>query len=147
MPNSVTTMDNTRIVSDVAAPIVYFDGVCGLCNRLVDFLLRHDRSGELRFAPLQGETARATLPEADVRELSTIAFTADGHHWTESSAIVRILWRLGPFWKMAGTLLWLIPRPLRNLGYRLVARSRYRFFGKRETCRLPTAEERDRLLP
>jgi predicted DCC family thiol-disulfide oxidoreductase YuxK len=61
--------------------------------------------------------------------------------------VVRVLWQLGPAWKMTGTLLWLIPLPLRNLAYSLVARNRYALFGKKTTCRLPTPGERARFLP
>lgn len=126
--------------------IVFFDGVCGLCNHTVNFLLNHDKGGKLRFAPLQGETARKLLRE-DQRDLSTLVYRDGGRDWTRSSAVVRILWQLGGAWSLLGSLLWLIPLPLRNLGYRLVAALRYTLFGKRETCRLPTPEERARFLP
>lgn len=127
--------------------VVYFDGVCGMCNRFVDFLLRHDRKNRFCFAPLQGETARQNLPNELIENLKTVAFVEKDQTWTHSAAIIRILWRLAPFWRILGCLLWLIPSPLRDAGYRVIAARRYRFFGRRETCRMPTEAERDRLLP
>lgn len=128
--------------------VVFFDGVCGLCNSTVDFLFSHDRRQRLACAPLQGTTAELLLPTATRQELNTLVLRLpDGRQHVRSAAVVRILWRLGGVWKTAAAGLWLIPRPLRDLGYRLVAKSRYRLFGRRETCRLPTPDDADRLLP
>jgi len=127
-------------------PILFFDGVCGLCNRFVDFVLKHDRRGRVVFAPLQGSTAAASLPEDLVQGLDTVVFLDGDRCQIRSSAIVRIFWRLGGAWSVLGTFLWLIPKPIRDLGYKLIARSRYRWFGQKETCRLPTPAERARFL-
>lgn len=110
-------------------------------------MLRHDSSGRFRFAPLQGETARQFLSAEEIEQLSTVVVQIGGRQYRKSAAVVRILWCLGGIWKPAGTLLWLIPAPVRDLGYSLVARWRYRLFGRKETCRMPTPEERDRILP
>lgn len=133
--------------AESAGPLLFFDGVCGLCNSVVDFVLRHDSSGRFRFAPLQGETARQFLSAEEIEQLSTVVVQIGGRQYRKSAAVVRILWCLGGIWKPAGTLLWLIPAPVRDLGYSLVARWRYRLFGRKETCRMPTPEERDRILP
>jgi predicted DCC family thiol-disulfide oxidoreductase YuxK len=127
-------------------PIVFFDGVCGLCDRTVNFLLSADRRQSLLFAPLQGETAEALLNESQ-RDLKSMVFLTKGKAYRKSAAAVRILWTLGGCWQVAAGLLWLIPGPVRDLGYNLVAQWRYRIFGKRETCRMPTPEERARFLP
>jgi predicted DCC family thiol-disulfide oxidoreductase YuxK len=129
-----------------AGPIVFFDGVCGLCNSSVDFVLRHDQRNRLRFAPLQGETAALLLPPADRQNLGSLVLWNDGRTYRRSTAVVRVLWQLGPFWQFLGGLLWVIPAPLRNAGYRVVAALRYRLFGKKSACRLPTPEERSRFL-
>lgn len=136
---------STRIEPD--HPIVFFDGVCGLCNSSVDFVMARDRRGIFRYAPLQGETAAARLNPRDVASLNSIVLVDDAGVHRHSTAIVRILGHLGGGWKFAAALLWLIPRPLRNLGYRCVAANRYRLFGKKEACRMPTPEERERFLP
>ena len=127
-------------------PIVFFDGVCGLCSHAVDFAMVRDANATFRFAPLQGETAHDMLPEADTANLDSMAVAMDGKIYRRSSAVVRMLWGLGPFWRLCGWLLWLIPLPLRDLGYKFVAKWRYRLFGKHESCRLPTPEERERFL-
>jgi predicted DCC family thiol-disulfide oxidoreductase YuxK len=145
-PDNPRTADPA--VSGSPPSIVFFDGVCSLCNASVDFLIRHDPRGRLQFASLQGETAARLLPDDTRRELKTLVLlTEDGRRFVRSAAAVRILSRLGGGWKLLAGLLWLVPLPLRDLGYRLVASSRYRLFGKRETCRVPGEEERDRLLP
>jgi predicted DCC family thiol-disulfide oxidoreductase YuxK len=128
-------------------PIVFFDGVCGLCNTSVDFLIARDRRRVLRYAPLQGETAAARLDPRDIESLKSIVLAdCDGVH-RQSTAIVRTLRHLGGGWKLAGWLLWVIPRPLRNIGYRFVSANRYRLFGKKDACRMPTPEERALFLP
>ena len=127
--------------------ILFFDGICGLCNWAIDFVLKRDLKGNFQFAPLQGETARSLLTPEDVSDLNSMVLWVEGRTYRKSAAAVRVLWQLGPGWQIAGTLLWLIPLPLRNLAYSLIAQNRYRIFGKKETCRLPTPEERSRFLP
>lgn len=109
--------------------------------------MTRDRRGVLKFAPLQGSTATERLPEQIRQDLNTFVFASSGQLYIRSAALVRILIQLGGIWRMLGMLLWVVPRPLRDLGYRVVSRLRYRLFGKRETCRLPTPEERSRFLP
>lgn len=126
---------------------VFFDGLCGLCNASVDFILRRDRSCAFRFAPLQGATAQASLPETLRQRLDTLVLQTTAGTYVRSAAVVRILWGLGGLWRVWGCLLWLIPLPLRDLGYRIVSANRIRWFGAKETCRIPTPEERERFLP
>ena len=140
----VAAMDRT---AEAARCILFFDGVCGLCNKSVDFVLARDVEGHFQFAPLQGETARQLLSPSDASDLSSMVLLIEGRTYRRSSAAVRILWQLSFGWQLLGTLLWLIPLPIRNLGYRLIACNRYRFFGRHETCRMPTPAERSRFLP
>lgn len=130
----------------LATDLVLFDGVCGLCNRWVAFLLKHDRHARFRFATIQGETGTRLLPGESADPSSVVLVDRDGT-WRHSTAIVRMLRGLGGAWSLWGTLLRLVPRPVRDAGYRFVARHRYRWFGRKETCRLPTPEERARFLP
>jgi predicted DCC family thiol-disulfide oxidoreductase YuxK len=132
---------------DGGGPIVFFDGVCGLCNRFIDFVIKRDRAGVFRFAPLQGETARERLPAADVRDVNTMVLVDEQGVFRKSTAATRILIRLGGICGLIGSVLRLVPRPLRDAGYSLVARYRYAIFGKKETCRMPTPAERARFLP
>ena len=134
--------DNTTIDQS----IVFFDGVCGLCSHTVDFLLRLDSKARLKFAPLQGQTA-TTIVQENVREnLNTFVFASNGKLHYRTGALARILMTIGGFWKLVGAALWVIPSPARNLGYKIVAKYRYKMFGKHEACRLPTVEERKRFL-
>lgn len=132
---------------------IFFDGVCGFCNRSVNLLLKLDRRRQFRFAPLQGETfkkvlaARPQLAEQDSIVVLFQPTTGPAEVFTRSTAATFALRRLGGFFGFLGFLLWLVPRPLRDLGYRLIATVRYRLFGKLDACRLPSPEERAVFLP
>lgn len=127
-------------------PVIFFDGVCGLCNAWVDFVLARDTRHRFRFGPLQGETAREWLKLPPDAALDSVTLVDTGGTYRKSAAVSRILIGLGGLWFLCGWLLWLIPRPLRDWGYDFVARRRYRWFGKKETCRLPTPAERERFV-
>jgi predicted DCC family thiol-disulfide oxidoreductase YuxK len=128
-------------------PIIFFDGVCGLCNSFVDIIFRADKKGIFRFSPLQGETAKkylSDLPE-EVGEWS-IVYIDEENTYDQSDATLQILERLGGTWGLL-TIFSFLPRGFRNYIYRLVAIYRYKIFGKRETCRVPTEQEKERFLP
>lgn len=126
--------------------IVYFDGVCNLCNRFVDVLIRHDRHRRYRFASLQGETARRRLPPALIApNLETIVLEKSGELRFHSDAALAILSGLGGAWRLAGGLR-VFPRALRDWVYDWIARNRFGWFGQRDTCRVPTIEERSLFL-
>lgn len=108
---------------DAVKTILFFDGVCGLCNKSVDFVLARNPKGEMKFAPLQGDTAKQLLTPADVENLNTMVLWVEGRTYRKTAAAVRILWQLSLGWQILGTLLWLIPLPLRNLCYSLIARN------------------------
>ena len=128
-------------------PIVFFDGVCGLCNRFVTWVMNQDHEVIFRFAPLQAETARVSLPPQPINPAEwTIVLVDEAGIHHESDAIVRIVSRLGGVYRGAALLIW-IPRLLRDRIYRLVAGHRYNWFGQLEACRVPTGEDRSRFLP
>ena len=127
--------------------IVYYDGLCGLCDRFVQFVLRRDRVARYRFAPLQGSTARERVPATlDPRSSQTVILEEEGRFRVRSDAALAILSGLGGAWRLAG-LLRVIPRPVRDAGYDVVARNRNRWFGRRAECRVPQPDQRDRFLP
>lgn len=128
-------------------PVLFFDGICGFCNGWVDFFLSRDPQGKLRFAPLQGETATRLVAADDIAALKSMVLWTPTGVYKSTAAVVRIFWLLGGVWSVFGTLIWLIPRPVRELGYRIIATNRYRIAGKKETCRMPTPAERARFLP
>ena len=115
--------------------ILFYDGHCALCHRAVKFVLKHDRSGRaFRFAPLQGETFQARVPPEQRATLpdSVVVLTADGGLLIQSNAFLHILRRLGGGWKFRAGVIGVVPRPLRDAVYNIVARIRYRVFGKRD---------------
>ena len=128
-------------------PILLFDGVCNLCDATVQFVIENDPKGRFRFASLQSEAARRLLAERDgpaPEELpdSVVLLDDDGVH-VHSDAALRTARRLRFPVALLG-LLALLPRFLRDPGYRWIARNRYRWFGKQETCWVPTPELRER---
>ena len=133
--------------------VVLSDGICGLCNRLVQFLLRHDIHDRLRFASLQSEFAQVALARhgADAADLDTIQIIenygrSDEKLFSRSDAILRAGSALGGIWKFAAATSHLVPKSLRDSFYRFVARNRYRAFGKYDTCLLPEPKQRKKFL-
>lgn len=130
-----------------APTVVYYDGLCGLCDRAVQFLLARDRAARLRFAPLQGATARAAVPEAlRTPPLATLVVVRDGEVLTRSAAVLAALHTIGGAWAMVSRVLELVPPAIRDAGYDAIARRRVAWFGRRDACRLPTPSERERFL-
>jgi predicted DCC family thiol-disulfide oxidoreductase YuxK len=131
---------------DSREPIVFYDGTCGLCHGFVQFMIRHDRSGVIRFAPLQGDTAARQVPAYVGSDLASVVFRdEDGVVFSHSTAALHAIARLGGPWRLASLLL-LIPRWLRDAVYRYVARHRYGWFGTADSCALPAPAVRQRFL-
>lgn len=128
-------------------PIVVFDGVCHLCNGWVDFILRHDRRVGYRFAAMQSARGQALIAAQGYRtdSLPTLLLFEDGRCRTHTDAIIRIVSSFGGAWRLAQAAR-VAPPLVRDPLYRLIARNRYRMFGRRDSCRVPPAEARDRFL-
>lgn len=137
-------------MADPANPILLYDGICGLCNRLVQFVLKRDARGHFRFASLQSDFASGILRQQDLDpdDLDTVYFVEEpGQRLTaRSDAVISVLRELGGFWRAAAVLLRALPKSLRDWGYDVVAHNRYRIFGKHDTCLLPEEKYRDRFL-
>lgn len=127
--------------TDREQTIVFFDGVCHLCNSFVDFAISNDRSGRLRFAPLQGKTAEKMLSQKQRQELNTVVVLSRGQTFEESSAILETLQTMGTGWRILGLMGKIIPRFVRDRLYRFIAKRRLIWFGERDFCRLPTKDE------
>ncbi len=129
------------------AAVIVFDGVCALCSRWVRFLLRFDRQGRYRFAAMQGAHGSHLLRAHGLDPndpLSFLLVDAQGA-WTDTNAILRVLAGLGGVWRLAGAL-GVLPQTWRDRAYRVLARNRYRWFGRHDTCYLPDAEQAARFL-
>ena len=127
--------------------LLLFDGVCNLCNASVDFVIRRDSKRRFRFASLQSDVGQRILQEHGVSltEFDSVLYLRNGVLHTKSGAALRIAARLDRLWPMFAVFL-VIPPFLRDAVYSWIARNRYAWFGKRETCRVPTAEERSLFL-
>ena len=136
-----------------SGPIILYDGVCGLCNSLVQFLLKHDKRSRLRFASLQSDFAAKVLRRhgIDPKDLDTVHVVENYEQPDEqvlqrSDAILRAGSELGGLYSVSAAAAKVIPRALRDVIYRFVARNRYRVFGKYDTCMLPEPNQRSRFL-
>lgn len=140
-------LDPTRLPARrfVSHPTVFFDGVCGLCNATVDFIVARDREVRFRFSPLQSEHARRTLGREQVQELSTLILLDGNERLTGSEAFLRIAAHLGGVWRLAAAFR-IIPRSVRDAIYQLIAANRYSWFGRSSTCRVPSEAERARFV-
>lgn len=127
--------------------IILFDGICNFCNYWVNFILDRDSRNRYVFASLQSEEGQFLLEKCNYtgEQLSTLVLIERGELYTRSEAALRIARGLGGLVGMVYIFI-IVPRFLRDAVYNLVARSRYRFFGKRNTCRIPDAEERSRFI-
>ena len=131
----------------MTGPIVLFDGVCNLCNGAVNFIIYHDPKAQFRFASLQSDFGQTELQRLGLPSdvIETLILLDEGQAWLRSTAALRIARRLGAPWSWLYPLI-VLPRPVRDWMYNLIARNRYRWFGKQETCRVPTAELKARFV-
>jgi predicted DCC family thiol-disulfide oxidoreductase YuxK len=135
------------IKEDSSHSLVLFDGVCNLCNTFVDFIIRRDPEGVYRFASLQSDLGQEKITRCQIKETNSdsVILIESGKCFIKSTAALRIIRHLRSPWPMWYVFI-IIPRMLRDPIYDYVARNRYQWFGKRDTCRLPTLEERSRFL-
>jgi predicted DCC family thiol-disulfide oxidoreductase YuxK len=130
---------------------ILFDGVCNLCNGFVQFVIRHDPRGRFRFTALQSEAGRALLaahgvaPATLSADPDSVLLLSNGRLYSHSTAVLRIARGLGGAWRLAavGEVL---PQGFRDAVYRFIARNRYRWFGRQESCLLPTPALKARFL-
>lgn len=127
--------------------VIVFDGSCVLCNHWVDFLLRFDGHGRYCFASMQGNHGRQLLARHGLDPEDPLSFllVEQDRAWTDTDAIIQVLSGLGGAWQMFRWLRWL-PRVIRDPAYRLLARNRYRWFGRSHQCRLPDPAQAWRFL-
>jgi len=127
--------------------ILFFDGHCNLCNNSVDFVITRDKKHVFRFAPLQGETAKDVLGDVniDLEHPDSFVLSKDNEVYFRSTAALMVARQLGFPWSLMSVFL-VVPPFIRDAVYNLIARNRYKWFGRKETCRLPSPEERSLFL-
>ena len=128
-------------------PILLFDGVCNFCNASVNFVIDRDPYRKIRFAPLQSKAGRRLLEEfgLSTKDFDTVVLIVGNRYYTKSSAALRVTRLLWGAWPLLFVFI-LLPPPIRNFFYDLFAKHRYQWFGKTESCRVPTPELRQRFL-
>jgi predicted DCC family thiol-disulfide oxidoreductase YuxK len=127
--------------------VILFDGVCNLCNGFVQFVIARDPAGRFRFGPLQSAAAQRLIATSQIGEHGpdSVVLVEDGRVWTRSTAALRVVRHLHRPWPIAYGFI-VVPRPLRDWVYDTVARNRYRWFGRRDVCMVPTPDLRKRFL-
>ena len=134
--------------------IILFDGVCNFCNFWVNFIIDHDKKDFFRFAALQSETGQNILKQINLKTNNfwqsqglpdSLILVDKQDYFIKSSAALNILKHLSGFWKILFVFI-IIPRPIRNFIYDLIAKNRYKIFGKKDVCRIPTEEEKKKFV-
>jgi predicted DCC family thiol-disulfide oxidoreductase YuxK len=127
--------------------IILFDGVCNLCSSSVQFVIKHDKKKQFRFASLQSAFGQKTLSENNLSttDLSSFILLENGKLYTKSTGALRVVKRLGGAWPLLYGFI-IVPPFLRNAVYNWVAKNRYKWFGKQESCWLPTPELKARFI-
>lgn len=127
--------------------IILFDGVCNLCNSSVNFIIDRDKNNKFKFAALQSETGQKFLEKFSLNasEFDSVILIDDNKFYTKSTAALKIAKEFPSLWKLFYAFI-IIPAPLRNVLYDLVAKNRYRLFGKKDSCRMPTPELKEKFL-
>jgi predicted DCC family thiol-disulfide oxidoreductase YuxK len=126
--------------------IILFDGICNLCSSSVRFIIQRDPGREFKFASLQSETGKKYIEQYNIHEtLDSIILIKDGKVYMESTAALKIASRLKWPWRIFGILLG-IPKPVRDRLYKWIAKNRYKWFGRDESCMLPSKENQDRFI-
>lgn len=128
-------------------PVILFDGVCNLCNCAVVFIINRDRSARYKFASLQSETAKKIISEFSISPdtIDSIILVENGKYYIKSTAAIKIGMKLGALWPLVYIFMW-IPRAIGDYLYDVIARNRYRWFGKKQQCMIPSKEIENRFL-
>jgi predicted DCC family thiol-disulfide oxidoreductase YuxK len=132
---------------EIDHPVVLFDGVCNMCNRIVIFIIKRDRKATFRFASLQSLTGVRLLQQHGLApsDFNTVILIDGSRYYTKSTAALHVFKRLGGLWPLLYVFI-VIPKPIRDTIYAWVARNRYKWFGKKDQCMIPTPELKQRFL-
>lgn len=125
--------------------IIFFDGVCPMCNRGVNFLISKDKRNIFAYAPLEGITAREKLSKKDLENMDTIIYMKGNKTYKYSDAVIKSLSDLGGLWKLF-LLFKVLPKFIRDGVYKYISKNRYKWFGKKKICQISTPKERGKIL-
>lgn len=128
-------------------PIILFDGICNFCNGGVNFILKQDKKNRFRFAPLQSSAGQEALKQFNLstKDFDSFVLLESSKVYQKSSAFLKVMNQLPWYWKWV-QVFWIVPKFLRNGVYDVIARNRYKWFGKKNECMIPKPEIRSRFL-
>ena len=131
----------------IQQPVIFFDGVCNLCNASVQFVIAHDKKDQFGFTALQGDYAKEILPKfnADLEKLNTILLLEDGKLYTKSSAALRVARKLNGLIPLLYAFI-IVPKIFRDWVYDIIAKNRYRWWGRQESCWVPTPDLKSKFI-
>jgi predicted DCC family thiol-disulfide oxidoreductase YuxK len=134
-------------MNELQKPVILFDGVCNFCNSGVNFLIRQDKEKNIRFAALQSDAGKRILQEFEIDTATTDSFLLVDNNkvYTYSTAGLKVYNHLPWYWKWT-QIFWIVPKFLRDGIYKWVAANRYKWFGRKEECMIPSASVRERFL-
>jgi len=132
---------------DADKPVIIFDGVCNFCNALVNFIIKQDKKNIFLFAALQSESGKKLMEQYQINWQRTDSFILieKGKAYMKSNAALRLYNKLPWYWKWT-QIFWIFPKFIRNAVYNFIAKHRYKWFGKRDECMMPTPELKERFL-
>lgn len=127
--------------------VILFDGVCNLCNSSVNWIMDHDKQNQFKFASLQSNYGQNKVKELSLEDnyMGTVIFENNGKAYTHSDAILQIAKQIGGIYSLV-SVFYIVPAFIRNFFYKIVANNRYKWFGKKESCRIPTPELKSKFL-
>lgn len=131
----------------IAKPVLFFDGVCNLCNESVQFIIKRDSRSKFHFSSLQSDYAKENLPKELTEDdnLQSLVLKTGEHIKTKSSAVLEVVRHLGGLWPMVYVFV-IVPKPIRDFFYSWVARNRYKWFGRKNECMIPSAQLKSRFI-
>lgn len=125
--------------------IIFFDGICSLCNRFVDFVYKRDKKSTFKYASLQSNAAKKILKNEDLG-LDTVIYFENNQTYKKSTAVLKIMFQFGGLWTILAIILSAIPLIIRDYVYTKIAKHRYNIWGQLDSCRIPTEEEKSHFL-
>lgn len=131
----------------MSQPVLLFDGVCNLCNSSVQFIIKNDKKGKFKFASLQSDYGQKAIKDYNLGDenLKTVILIANGKAYKKSTAALEVAKRMDGLWPLL-YIFWIVPYPLRDLIYNWVANNRYKWFGKKDQCMIPSPALKDRFI-
>lgn len=130
----------------IEPPIILFDGICNYCNSMVNFIIKQDKRKLIMFGTLQSETGQNLLDKFDVpKDIDSFVFIEKETAYLQSTAALKVMKHLPLYWQWTQAF-WIVPKPIRDGIYNFIAKRRYKWFGKKESCMIPTQDVRSRFL-